>query len=102
VDVQDIVDRIRYNRILITDHADEEAQGGHLSFDEILFSLLHGEMIQDYLSDKPCPSYLIYGDSLAGEPMHSVWLTITQLNGHCWSLCTDPERWIDWHIRRNR
>jgi len=37
VDIQDIIDAIRYNRIRITDHADEEAQADHLSFDEIFF-----------------------------------------------------------------
>jgi len=53
VDIQDIIDAIRYNRIRITDHADEEAQADHLSFDEIFFSVLHGEIIEEYPTDKP-------------------------------------------------
>ena len=53
MDIQAIIDAIRYNRIRITDHADEEAQADHLSFDEIFFSVLHGEIIEEYPTDKP-------------------------------------------------
>lgn len=73
MDIRNIIDAIRYNRIRITDHADEEAQAAHLSFDEIFFSVLHGEIIEDSHTDNPYPSCLIYGDSFAGEPIHSVW-----------------------------
>ncbi|MEW6718531.1 MAG: hypothetical protein AB1345_13650 [Chloroflexota bacterium] len=38
--IQDIIDAVRDNRIRITDHADEETQADHLSFDEIFFSVL--------------------------------------------------------------
>ena len=73
MDIQAIIDAIRYNHVRITDHADEVAQADCLSFDEIFYSVLHGEIIEDYPSDKPYPSCLIYGDSFAGEPIHSVW-----------------------------
>ncbi|MCJ7583648.1 MAG: hypothetical protein MUO30_02605 [Anaerolineales bacterium] len=35
MNIQQIVSAIRRKRIRITDHADEEAQADHLSFDEI-------------------------------------------------------------------
>lgn len=73
MDIENIMEAIRHNRIRISDHADEEAQADHLSFDEIFFSVLHGEIIEDYPSDKPYPSCLIYGESFAGKPIHSVW-----------------------------
>ena len=47
VRIEDVVDAIRHNRIRITDHADEEAQADHLSFDEIFFSVFQGEIIED-------------------------------------------------------
>lgn len=104
MDIQNIIDAIRYGRIRITDHADEEAQADHLSFDEIFFSVLHGEIIEDYPTDKPYPSCLIYGDSFVGEPIHTVWAynPATQ-----WAVLVtvyrpDPERWINWRIRRKR
>ena len=55
VRIEDIIDAIRHNRIRITDHADEEAQADRLSFDEIFFSVLQGEIIEDYSDDNPIP-----------------------------------------------
>lgn len=80
MDVQNIIDAIRDNHIRITDHADEEAQTDRLSFNEIFFSVLQGEIIEDYPSDKPYPSCLIYGNSFTGEPIHSVWGIILRRN----------------------
>ena len=102
--LQDIIDAIRYDRIRITDHADEEAQADHLSFDEVFFSVLHGEIIEEYPTDKPYPSCLIYGDSFIGEPIHSVWAYNPATK---WAVLItvdrpDPERWVNWRIRRKR
>ena len=104
MDTQNIIDAIRDNRIRITDHADEEAQADHLSFDEIFFGILQGEIIEDYPADKPYPSCLIYGDSFTGEPIHSVWAYNPETK---WAVFItvyrpDPERWIDWRTRRKR
>ena len=60
MNIQDILSAIQEKRIRITDHADEEAQADTLTFDEIFFSVLQGEVIEDYPTDKPYPSCLIY------------------------------------------
>lgn len=73
MDIEDIVDAIRHSRIRITDHADEEAQADHLSFDEIFISVFQGEIVEDYLDDRPYPSCLIYGETFSRDPVHSVW-----------------------------
>lgn len=39
MNLEDIIDAIRHNRIRITDHADEETQADHLSFDEVFVSV---------------------------------------------------------------
>jgi len=78
VNIQNIIEAIRHNRIHITEHADEEAQADHLSFDEIFFRVLQGEIIKDYPGDKPYPSCLIYGDSFTGAPIHGVWAYNTE------------------------
>jgi len=57
----------------ISDHADEEAEADELTFDEIYFSISHGEIIEDYPDDKPYPSCLIFGMTFSGDPVHSVW-----------------------------
>ena len=102
MDIQDIISAIQEHRIRITDHADEEAQADSLIFDEIFFSVLQGEIIEDYPTDKPYPSCLIYGDNFQGEPIHSVWAYNDQTK---WAVLItvyrpDPNRWINWRERR--
>ena len=102
MDVADITRAIRVNRVRITDHADEEAEADQLTFDEIYFSVLHGEIIEDYPTDKPYPSCLIYGQTFSGDPVHSVWAYNEQ---NQWSVLItvyrpDPNLWINWRERR--
>jgi hypothetical protein len=102
MDIQDIINAIQRKQIRISDHADEEAQADNLSFDEIFFSVLQGEIIEDYLTDKPYPSCLIYGDSFQGEPIHTVWACNPTTR---WAVLItvyrpDPKRWINWRERR--
>ena len=70
-------------------------------FEEIYFSVMHGEVIEDYHIDKPYPSCLILGRNFSGDPIHSVW-AYNQDNR--WAVLVtvsrpDPERWIDWKVR---
>lgn len=100
--IEDIIDSVHRGRIRITDHADEEAQADRLSFDEIFVSVLHGEVIEEYPSDDPYPSALIYGNTFTEEPVHSVWAYNQETR---WAVLItvyrpDPERWVDWRIRK--
>jgi len=51
MNIRNIISAIQEKRIRITDHADEETQADYLTFDEIFFSVLQGEVIEDYLSN---------------------------------------------------
>jgi len=102
MDIKNIIEAIQANRIRITDHADEEAQADNLSFDEIFFSVFQGEVIEDYPTDRPYPSCLIYGRTFLREPVHSVWAYNEQ---NQWAVLItvyrpDPSRWINWRKRR--
>lgn len=102
MDITDIIEAIRANRVRITDHADEEAEAERLTFDEIYVSVLHGEIIEDYPTDKPYPSCLIYGQTFGGNPVHSVWAYNEQ---NRWAVLItvyrpDPNLWINWRERR--
>lgn len=102
--IEDLINAIRQNHLRITDHADEEAESDQLSFDEIFFSVLRGEIIEEYPGNKPYPSCLIYGNSFKGEPIHSVWAFNKETK---WAVLItvyrpDPERWVDWRTRRKR
>lgn len=102
MNLTDIITAILANRVRITDHADEEAEDDHLAFDEIYFSVLHGEIIEDYPTDKPYPSCLVYGQTFSGDPVHSVW-AYNEQNG--WTVLItvyrpDPNQWINWRERK--
>ncbi len=44
----DIIEAIGSHHVHITAHADEEAEAHELRLEEIYFSVLHGEVIEDY------------------------------------------------------
>jgi len=104
MNINNIIEAIRANRVRITDHADEEAEDDQLTFDEIYFSVLHGEIIEDYPTAKPYPSCLIYGQTFSGDPVHTVWAYNEQ---NQWTVLItvyrpDPKRWINWRKRRKK
>jgi hypothetical protein len=101
MEIEDIIVAIRSRQVCITDHADEEAVDDALTFDEVYFSVMHGEVIEEYPNDKPYPSCLVMGKNFAGEPIHSVW---AYNSGNGWVVLItvyrpDPARWIDWKVR---
>ncbi|MBI4743573.1 MAG: DUF4258 domain-containing protein [Actinobacteria bacterium] len=101
--IEDIIQAIKAEWIRITDHADEESQNDKLRFDEIIFSVLNGEIIEKYLKDKPYPSCLIFGMNHKNEPIHSVWAYNSKTKATI--LITvyrpNPKQWINWKRRRN-
>jgi hypothetical protein len=102
MDINKIVNAIRENRVMITDHADEEADNDQLTFDEIYFSVFHGEVIEIYPDDRPYPSCLIFGLNFSGDPIHSVWAFNEKTQ---WAVLItvyrpDPSFWINWRKRR--
>ncbi|MGA1199302.1 MAG: DUF4258 domain-containing protein [Candidatus Latescibacterota bacterium] len=102
MDIQNIIRAIDSLQYRITDHADEETQADRLKLDEIFESVRHGEVIEDYPTDRPYPSCLIYGSNKEGSPIHSVWAY--NEDNHWAVLITvyrpDPTRWINWRERR--
>ncbi len=65
MEISEIRKALELGLVRITDHADEEAEADGLSFDEIYFSVLYGEIIEDYPNDRPYPSCLILGFTFA-------------------------------------
>mgnify|MGYP000919023425 CR=1 FL=1 len=97
-----IIEAIQSNCVRIPEHADEEAFADDLPYDEIVESVLSGEIIGYYPSDKPYPSCLVFGRTGSGSPIHSVW-AYNEENGWVVLITVyrpDPKRWIDWRIRK--
>lgn len=102
MNLEDVTRAIRSNRIRISDHADEESVSDGLVLDDVFFSVLSGEIIEDYPEDNPYPSCLIFGMTTDNVPVHSVW-AYNELNGWCVLVTVyrpDPNSWIDWRERR--
>ena len=104
MELSNIIDAIQANRIRITDHADEEAESDQLTFDEVYFSVFHGEIIEDYPDDKPYQSCLVYGRTFSGDPVHSVWAFNDE---NQWAVLItvyrpDSDRWINFRVRREK
>lgn len=102
MDITDLINAIQAERINITQHARREAKEDNLLLDEVLYSTQNGEIIEDYPTDTPYPSCLIYGVAPAGAPVHSVWAYAA--DSRIAILITvyrpDPARWIEWKIRK--
>jgi hypothetical protein len=47
--------------INMTDQADEELANDGFLDEDLFYSVLHGEIIEDYTDDKPFPICLVYG-----------------------------------------
>ncbi|MCI0439320.1 MAG: DUF4258 domain-containing protein [Chloroflexi bacterium] len=104
MELRDIVAAILATQVRITRHALHEAQADGLRIDEIYFSVLRGEIIAEYLDDKPFPSCLIYGQTFDGEHIHTVW-GYNESSQHAILITVyrpDPGRWIDWRERRRQ
>lgn len=97
MEISDIIHAIQSNRVNITQHARKEAKDDTLLLDEIFTATQNGEIIEDYATDKPYPSCLIYGRNQAGEPIHSVWAYAAK--SEIAILITvyrpNPARWIE-------
>lgn len=98
----DIITAIQADSVNITLHARKEAKEDALKLDDIFFSVIYGEIIEDYPNDFPYPSCLIYGRTSSEEPVHSVWGY--DVESRIAILITvyrpDPERWIQWKKRK--
>jgi len=104
INILHIHEAIRNTRVKITDHADEEVHNDQLTLDEVLDSVLYGEIIETYPLDRPYPSCLIYGVNACDDPIHSVWAYNCST---LWAVLItvyrpDPARWIGWKFRRKQ
>ncbi len=94
------------DRVYYTNHAKFEMENeefGRIMDSEIYESVITGEVIEEYLTDKPYPSVLIFGETDIGRPLHIVCsynkdeeTTIIITVYH-----PDPDLWIDYKRRRN-
>lgn len=102
--IEDLIRAIGEGKVAITRHADQERHEDGLSFDEVYFSALHGEIIEEYPTASPYSSCLVYGNTFGGDPVHSVW-AYNEGNGAAVLITVyrpDPDRWLNYRHRLRR
>lgn len=62
----------KLDKIAITRHAKERLRERNIKADDIIHCIELGEIIKQYVDDKPLPSCLVLGESLEGKPLHIV------------------------------
>ncbi|MBU2568335.1 MAG: DUF4258 domain-containing protein [Elusimicrobia bacterium] len=88
-------------------HARDEMlyeEHGVIREQEIKEAIQSGEIIEQYSLDRPCPSFLIYGQTLKKRPLHIVCAPVEQ--ERTLIIITiyqpDPSLWIDYRKRRTK
>ncbi|NWF58874.1 MAG: DUF4258 domain-containing protein [Fischerella sp.] len=103
MDIKDIINALNTGKVIKSRHSISEALADSLNIEEIYFSVEQGaEIIEDYPDAYPLPACLILGWNSTGEPIHSVW-AYNQANQTVKLITVyrpDPNRWIDWRIRK--
>ena len=62
----------RLDKIAVTKHARIRLEERGIHMDDIVMAIGNGEIIKEYVDDKPLPSCLILGKSMNDEPLHLV------------------------------
>ncbi len=103
MDFNVLVKAIAAGRVVTSRHSLSEAANDDLRLGEIYDSVVEaGEVIEDYPDAYPTPACLILGFNTIGEPIHSVWSydRIRQSAKLITVYRPDPNRWVNWSIRR--
>ena len=77
---------------------------GRIREQEVFEAIMNGEIIEEYVNDKPYPSMLIYGRAQSERPLHIVcaYLEDDDLAIVITAYQPDPKLWIDYRRRKRR
>jgi hypothetical protein len=87
--------------ILITQHMLLRFRERGIKIDDVMYAILHGEVIEDYPDDYPHPSCLVLGASASDKMLHIV---CGLGEGRLWIITAyypDPAKWeLDFKTRK--
>lgn len=91
---------IKQKKYLVRLHARERMLERNILFQEIRESLKNGEIIEEYLDDRPFPSFLVFGLTMKHRPLHSIWALDKERLAYLISAYEpDPDQWQDYKER---
>lgn len=95
--------KIRDDEFEFSRHAVDQSILRRISVQELKEAVGEGEVIEEYPEDKYWPSYLIYGKTAGGRPLHVQCSHPMRPMVKVITLYEpDPSRWIDFKERRPR
>jgi hypothetical protein len=100
---EDLRRKVRDGGFEFSRHAVDQSILRRISVQEVREALGEGEVIEEYPEDKYGPSYLIYGRTTGGRPLHVQCSHPMRPMVKIITLYEpDPSRWIDFKQRRPR
>lgn len=72
----------------------------NIKIKEVKEAIENGMIIEEYVDDKPLPSYLIYGKTSELRPIHVVVGVDEEVAAIITVYEPEPEKWIDFTKRR--
>ncbi len=99
--IDGIRQKLESDRFEFSRHAVDQSIRLHVSVREIREAIASGEIIEEYPEDKYWPSYLIYGRTNEGRPLHvQCSYPLRRLVKIVTLYEPDPARWTDFRERR--
>jgi len=99
--IDEICQKLEANQFEFSRRAVDQSIRRRISVQEIREAIVNGEIIEEYPNDKYWPSYLIYGKTAEGRPLH---VQCSHPSRPLVKIVTlyepDPARWIDFRERR--
>ena len=68
--IADFKENLDLRKIAITKHARIRLEERHIRIDDVVTAIKNGEIIKQYIDDKPLPSCLILGKDKNNKPIH--------------------------------
>ena len=100
--IEEIRKKVAADEFEFSKHAVDQTIIRRISVSEMREAISNGETIEDYPEDKYGPSCLIYGKTAGGRAIH---VQCSYPSRQVMKVITvyepDPERWIDFKVRRS-
>lgn len=93
----EIQSRIQEEAYRVSDHAIKRMIQKSIEQDEVVESIMSGEIIEEYPQDKYSPSCLIYGKTRAGRELH-VQVSLPPKVVVITTYPPNPDEWIDGRV----
>lgn len=94
MDILPIQNAVREDNIFFTEHAVRQMAKRDINDDEVVETILSGEIIEEYPADKYSPSCLIYGQTENSRSLH----VVSSLPPRVRIITVyepDPDEWLD-------